>query len=244
MFDKHDALSQYMGRSVVIMGMYIEREKMFGLNELAAIIVFPILCVVILVRIVCYFLERGTSQGGKSQTGNRNKPSQTILVKSVKEGKSVEKRKVGHNDTQERVLKRRTINHQTGESDKAEQKKRLEGSPGDQASAPVSNQELKQSMVQPQKVVGEREKAAGIKWEEIEKKWPQVKNNDSCKRVKKILGPPTSIKNLTENRVLWVYVYGLKEKRTITFKSGFLEKIQFGENAFAQALIDLQARKS
>lgn len=214
---------------------------MLGLNEQAAIIVFPILFLVVVTRIVLYFLERRTVRNCRQQTEYREKSPQEILVKRREENQSEEKLNAGKDETHEREPDNMSAELQT---DKPEHTKKIMESQGNQMAEPASNQEPKQSVHQSEKLVSKKEKAASGQWEEVEGKWLQIKNNDSCKMVKKILGPPTSIKHLEENRELWVYVYGMKEKRSLTFNCGILEKIEIGENVFAKALLGLQAKKS
>ncbi|MDR4504530.1 MAG: hypothetical protein MRK01_07025 [Candidatus Scalindua sp.] len=217
---------------------------MLGLNEHASIIVFPILFVVVVTRIVLYFIERGKIRNCRQQAEQREKSPQVIPVKRVKENKNEEKLNVGKEETRRKVPDGINVKQQREQTDKPEDNKSINVSQGDKISVPVSIQEQKQSIHQPGMLASGKEKATSGQWEEVEKKWIQIKNNDSCKIVRKILGPPTSIKPLEENRELWVYVYGLKEKRTLTFNCGILEKTEIGENVFAKALMDLQAKKS
>ncbi len=203
---------------------------MAGLSGHAAIIVFPILFVVITLRIVFYFLERKKSPPPIPKEGaGKNQRSKKLNA--------------GMKESQEKIPESINVKSQTGPTAKPEHKKRIKKYPGGQISAQISNQEQKQSIPKPEKQVSEKGKAPSVQWGEIEKKWAQIKNNDSFKIVREILGPPTSLKRQGKDRELWVYVYGMKEKRTLTFNCGLLEKTEIGENVFAKALIDLHAKK-
>ncbi len=194
---------------------------------------FPILFVVITVRIVFYFLERGKCQNFKKPP-ERGKRSQLLLHDKRTKEYQIE----------EQVLGITRTNRKRDKTYEPENGKRIMENQCEQKPTPVSCAKLEISKHKPEKLISRKEKAPSTQWEEIEKRWAQIKNNDSCKEVEKILGTPTSIKQLVEKRELWVYVYGMKEKRTITFNCGYLEKTEIGENAFAKALIDLQAKKS
>jgi len=106
----------------------------------------------------------------------------------------------------------------------------------------AKHEELEQIRLEQAKLEKGKEKEQTIKWELIEKKWAEIQKGDSVEKVSNILGTPTSIRR-EGKKELWTYVYGLKEKRTLTFKKGFLEKIEIGESVLAKALIDLHGKK-
>ena len=59
------------------------------------------------------------------------------------------------------------------------------------------------------------------------KKWATIKKGDSQAAIASLIGKPNSIqkKENDSERVTWIYDCGNEGKRAITFKDGFIEKI-------------------
>ncbi len=104
-------------------------------------------------------------------------------------------------------------------------------------------EELEKIRLEQAKLENGKEKEQTIKWELTEKKWSEIQKGDSVEKVSNILGTPTSTKREGKKEI-WTYVYGLKEKRTLTFNKGFLKKMEIGENVLAKALIDLHEKEN
>jgi len=63
---------------------------------------------------------------------------------------------------------------------------------------------------------------------QIQKAWSAIDKGDSQSKVASMVGKPNSVENEDEDsgQVTWIYDCGTKGKRIITFKDGFIEKIE------------------
>ncbi len=240
---------------------------MYGLNEKAAVIVFSIILVAIIVRVVLFIIGRAKT---KQERLERKKLEQQARQEQTKQAKAekvkLEKLIFGTVQTEEQIkqtkIEKKRIKqakHEELEKMKLEQEKarhaelekiRLELEQAKQEELEkirleleqAKQEELEKIKLEQAKLEKGKEKEQTIKWELIEKKWAEIQKGDSVEKVSNILGTPTSIRR-EGKKELWTYVYGLKEKRTLTFNKGFLEKIEIGESVFAKALIDLHGKK-
>lgn len=73
-----------------------------------------------------------------------------------------------------------------------------------------------------------KKRGQAVKWKWKKNKWAKLQKGDSQAKTSSIVGKPNSVENEDKDsgQEIWIYDCGTEGKRIITFKDGFIEKIE------------------